>query len=499
MKTIRAVAFMLVLLTTHSLLASDWPQYLGPDRNAASGETGLLRSWPEDGPKLLWTLPLGAGFGGAAVSGGKVYVYDRVEDKTNVLRCLDLMTGKEEWTFSNDVPGKVDFNGSRSVPAVDGDKIYVCDPFGNLHCVDMKGHGALWHKNIWTDFGGENLPQWGIAQSPVVYGDVVIVASQTVGAGLVAYDKNTGDVAWKTPALPGGNAGYVSPAIVNVLGEDHLVMISAPGRDNAGGGGRGAQGGPPGSGPSSDQGAQGGPPGSGPSSGQGAQGGPPSSGPPGDQGVQGGPQGSGPPSGGSSAGQDTITEKGAVAGYDPKTGSLLWSYDGFQCRNPCHNVVALGGSRLFISGGYDAVAVLIRIEKEGEGYTAKELMTSSDFGTFLHPAVYYDGYLYGTCTTSSARDGLVCMDLEGNVKWKTKKKPLFDKGGSILADGMIIINDGEGMFYLVEATPEGFKALSEAQLLDSKEAWAPLAIGDGKLVVRDQNQLKCFLVKSSAG
>ena len=221
---------------TQPFIASDWPQYLGPDRNAVSGEKGLLKSWPAEGPKVLWTVPLGEGFGGAAISEGKVYVYDRVDKKTNVLRCLDLMTGKEEWTFSNEAPGSFSFDGSRSIPTIDGNKIYICDLVGNLNCVDKITHKSLWRKNIWTDFGGTDLPKWAIAQNPLIYQNMVIVASQTEEAGIVAYDKENGNIIWKTPRLPGCtgfDAGYVSPAIMKISGEDHLIMVTAASRDGS--------------------------------------------------------------------------------------------------------------------------------------------------------------------------------------------------------------------------------------------------------------------------
>jgi outer membrane protein assembly factor BamB len=474
MKIVRAIAIIFVLLAANSVFASDWPQYLGPDRNAVSSEKGLMRSWPADGPKVLWTVPLGEGFGGPAISEGKVYIYDRSENKTNILRCLDLATGKEEWTFSFEATGTIDHNGSRSTPAIEGNRIYICDPFGNFHCLDKNTHKALWQKNIWKDFGGADVPRWAIAQNPLVYQNMVIVASQTDKAGIVAYDKQTGNIIWKTAKLP-GSAGYVSPTIVKINGEDQLVMISAAGM--AMGGGR----------PPSGQGAPGGAPGSAPAAGQGAQGGAPGGG----QGAQGGaPGGQGAP-----GGTPAITEKGAVSGFNPKTGALLWSYTGFQCSIPINNVTELGNNKLFICGGYKAGSAIIQIEKAGTSYMAKELLKSTEFGTHVHPAIFYKDYLYGNCTTNDVRDGMVCMDLNGNVKWKTKTDPLFDKGGFILVDDMIINNDGEGMFYLIEPTPAGFKMLSKAKLVDSKEAWAPLALSNGKLVIRDQKQMKCVQVK----
>ncbi len=421
MKILQAAAMCFVLLTTNSLFASDWPQYLGPDRNSVSSEKGLMRSWPADGPKVLWTVPLGEGFGGPAVSDGKVYIYDRVNDRENVLRCLDLTTGAEEWTFTFEAPGSVSYDGTRSVPTIDGDRIYICDLFGNFHCLDKNSHQVLWHKNIWTDFGGTNLPRWAIAQNPLIYQGVVIIASQTGNAGLVAYDKQTGEVIWKTGKLPGGT-GYVSPAIVEIGGENHLVMVSAAGR------GRGIS-------------------------------------------------------------------SGGVSGYDPKTGAFLWSYEGWQCQTPVPNVTELGDNRLFITAGYRAGGAIFEIGKNENSYTVKEILKSREFGTHVHPAILYEGHLYGHCSHREVRDGCVRMDLDGDIKWKTGRKPLFDKGGFILADGMLISSDGEKTIYLIEPTPVEFKVLAKAELLDTKQSWAPLALSDGKLLVRDQKQMKCAQMK----
>ena len=135
----------------------------------------------------------------------------------------------------------------------------------------------------------------------------------------------------------------------------------------------------------------------------------------------------------------------------------------------------------------------IQIEKLENTYAVKEIFTSKEFGTHVHPAILYKDHLYGHCSTNEVRDGMVCMDLEGNVKWKTKRSPLFDKGGFILADGLIISVDGnKGYLYLIDPNPTHFKSLSKAKLLDTNQCWAPLALSDGKLLIRDQKQLKCI-------
>ncbi len=408
----RIVTFVLILSSFG--LATDWPQYLGPGRNAVSTETGIKRSWPAGGQDVLWTVPMGEGFGGAAVSGGTVYVLDRSGEEGDILRALDLMTGKENWRFTYDAPGKLDRGGSRSVPTLDGNYIYACGPFGHFHCVDKRTHKPVWSKNIWTDYSNEEYPRWGIAQNPLIYGDLLILASQTQKAGVIAFDKLTGAEKWASPALP-GRAGYVSPKIVTLGGKDHVVMISAV---------------------------------------------------------------------------------GAVVGMDPQTGTELWSYDGWQCRIPVPNVTEIGGGRIFITGGYRAGSAMIKVEKKSGSFVVNELFKNNEFGTHVHPAILHDGYLYGHCSTNETRDGLMCMSLDGKVMWKTGRAPLFDKGGFILVDGLFLSVDGnKGWLYLIEPGPGGFKELAKAKLLDTNTCWAPLALTDGKLLIRDQKQMRCVVVK----
>ncbi len=220
--------------------AADWPQYLGPQRNSTSPETGLLRSWREAGPEVLWTVEVGRGYGGPAVSDGMVYLLDRDDEVGEKLRCFNLADGKELWSYAYDAPGSVMFPGSRSVPSVDGGYVYCCGHNGDLHCIDIKTHKPVWKANAWTDFGGKppsdgggfrrgpseagSFPIWAITQNPLVHGDLLIVASQAPEAGVVAYDKLTGNIKWKTPSL--GYVGYVSPSVAKIDGNDHVVMVS---------------------------------------------------------------------------------------------------------------------------------------------------------------------------------------------------------------------------------------------------------------------------------
>jgi outer membrane protein assembly factor BamB len=413
---------LLVTLSVVYVFAADWPQYYGPRRDSTSTEKGILRTWPKGGPQVLWTVPVGIGYGGPAVVGGKVYLLDRDDKVGDTLRCLDLASGKELWNYAYAAAGRVDHPGSRTVPTVDGDRIYTCGLRGDLYCINTGTHKPVWNKNVWTDFGGSGLPRWAITQNPLVYGNLLIVASQTSQAGVVAYDKLTGEVKWKTPALAGA-AGYVSPSIVDVGGEDHLVMIMAStgfGR-NAGG--------------------------------------------------------------------------GSVNGIDPASGKVLWTYTNWQCGIPIPHAVDAGDGRMLITGGYSAGAAMIRVQKKADGsYGVTELFKNPDFGSHTQPPILYNGYFYVQYTINERSDGLVCMGMDGKVRWKTGENPPFNKGGLILADGLLLATDGNRMAYLIQPDPSGFKPLASATLLEPGENWAPLVLSDGKLLIRDQKNLKCLVV-----
>lgn len=413
---------LLVTLSVASVVAADWPQYYGPTRNAISTEKGLLRTWPKEGPRVLWTAPLGPGFGGPAVSAGRVYLLDRDEKVGDTLRVYDLATGKELWNFAYDAPGSFMFPGSRTVPTVDGTHVYTIGPIGDLYCINTSTHKPVWQKNIWKDFGGGALPRWAITQNPLIYRDLVITASQAPQAGVVAYDKVTGDLKWKTPALPGA-VGYVSPSIVKVGGEDHLVMAMA-----AEGFGRNASG-------------------------------------------------------------------GSVNGIDPLSGKVLWTYTNWNCGIPVPHAVDAGEGQVLITGGYSAGAALFKVEKKADGsYGVTELFKNPDFGSHTQPPILYNGHFYANYTINERSDGFICMSMDGKVRWKTGENPAFVRGGSILADGLLLSTDGNTMLYLIQPDPSGFKPLASVELMESGTNWAPLALVDGKLLIRDQKNLKCLAV-----
>jgi hypothetical protein len=105
-------------------------------------------------------------------------------------------------------------------------------------------------------------------------------------------------------------------------------------------------------------------------------------------------------------------------------------------------------------------------------------------------------YIYANSNGNNRREGLICMDLRGNLKWRTQREPNFERGNLILADGMIYIIDGAaGTLHLVKPDPAGFKEVSKAKMLEGESIWAPMALSNGLLVIRDQKQMKCLDVR----
>jgi len=146
--------------------AEDWPQWRGPRRDGLSRETGLLKKWPEDGPKRLWTARgLGIGFSSMAVANSMIFTAGDKEGKT-FLTALDL-DGKLLWQTPNGPAWKGNPAGSRSTPTVDDGRVYYLSAHGNLLCADARTGKPIWSLNILERFQGRNIT-WGLAESPLI-------------------------------------------------------------------------------------------------------------------------------------------------------------------------------------------------------------------------------------------------------------------------------------------------------------------------------------------
>jgi outer membrane protein assembly factor BamB len=403
-----------------------WHQYLGPTGDSVSSETGLLDEWPAGGPKEMWRVELGPGFGGAAIKDGKVFLLDREHSQADILRVLDLETGKELWRHRYAAEGRVGYEGSRCTPAVTDTHIFTTGELGDLYAFDRKTQKVAWKVNLLEAFPDEDKndgQNWGYGMNPLLVDDLVVVASPAQESpGLIAYKQATGEVVWKSEPFGDSNM-YSSPLLRTIAGKRGIVVRNIKN----------------------------------------------------------------------------------IYFIDPETGGTLFEH---QCydkgRIPITPMTVMpDGERVFVTQGYEMGSVMLKVTRNDAGkFDVKELYRTVE-GSQIHPAIVIDGHLFINHTendTSRGRNrqyaGLACVDpATGKVIWNTGEDPFVGRGGTLYADGKLIMQDAEGgTVYLVEPSKEGFKPISSFQATETnrRQAWAPLSLGDGRLIVRDQDEVKCF-------
>lgn len=220
------VAAALSLHTERSVAQADdkgeWPQLLGPQRNGLSSETGLLDRWPDGGPKEIWRVPGGVGSSGLAISRGRVLTLVQRDGK-QWLVALDVKSGDSIWkaplapAYSNPMG-----NGPRATPAIAGDLVFVFTGEGILSAHNFEDGKQLWSHHVVKELSGKEVA-YGMACSPLVVGDQVIIMAGASKGTLVAYDTKSGKQAWTAGSDP---AGYSSPALLKVGGKSQVVAFT---------------------------------------------------------------------------------------------------------------------------------------------------------------------------------------------------------------------------------------------------------------------------------
>ena len=239
------IGLLFVLSSTPLLMADDWPQYRGPRRDDVSLETGLLKTWPGDGPPLLWTYQdAGIGYSGVAVVGDRLFTLGARDDKEYLI-ALDLKAGaegsvREAWAV--EVGPKFDFKGNNwsagpsSTPTVDGDLVLALGGNGDLVWVSAADGKERWRKNLPRDLeaqvnpigGGPKGLGWGFTWSPLVDGEQLICVPGGPKGTLAALRKQTGDVLWRSTELT-DQAAYASPMLGEMGGVRQYVVLTNQG------------------------------------------------------------------------------------------------------------------------------------------------------------------------------------------------------------------------------------------------------------------------------
>jgi outer membrane protein assembly factor BamB len=408
-----------IVLASATVSAADWPQFRGVNRDNMATETGVYRSWPTGGPKVLWRTSVAEGYAGAAIKDGRIYLndYDTAK-KEHVVRAISLADGKDLWRWSYPVEIRPSHGITRTVPAVGRTLVFSLDPKCRFHALDAKTGKLVWQKNLVQEYKA-TIPGWYAGQNPLLDGDLVLLA--TGGDALVvAFDQATGKEVWRAPN-PGKDVmshASLMPAVIGGV-KQYLYL--------------------------------------------------------------------------------TMNKVVGVAAAD---GQLLWSIPFAGRMAACPSPVSIGDGRIFITSGYEAGSMMIQVQKGASGFTAQKLydLTSMQFNSEVHTPVLFQNHLFAV--SSKTRGRFTCLGLDGKPVWQSPvvsgdpgATRTFDLGAFLFADGMFFVLDGKtGMLRLLEANTKQYKELASAQVLSGEDVWGPMALSNGKLVIRDMSQMVCLQV-----
>lgn len=381
-------------------LASDWPQFRGPNSNGISAEKGINKSWNQKPPKMLWKIPMSdGGYAGPSVANGKVFIMDH-KDGQDIVRALDVNTGKDAWQYPYPDTEPANHGYSQATPTVSGGRVYSLGRMGLLNCLDAKTGKKLWSRDIFAEFKGK-MPRWNYAMSPFIDGNKLIMVPGGPDAAVVALDKTTGKTIWQ-----GGKsrqAEYATPIVATINGKRQYVVITT---------------------------------------------------------------------------KDVI-------GLDVNTGAELWSASWPLQRGVHVPQPTVIGNSVFVTAGYGLGCALIDVTSAG----ANMKWDNKEMQTHMASPIPVGNYVYGNTDPGD----FICIDPStGVTKWRQSG---FEKGGVTMVDGVILALDGKaGDLVMINPAPDAYHELGRFKPLGG-QSWTAPVIANGRLIVRNTNQLACFDLK----
>jgi outer membrane protein assembly factor BamB len=382
----------------------DYAQFLGPRRLGLLPDARLGRDWKQTPPRLVWRIPVGAGWGAFAVVGDYAVTQEQRGDDECVV-CYRLADGSPVWVHADQArfDSSLGGPGPRATPTVAGGRVYTVGATGILNCLDGATGRPVWTVNILEDNGGKEISH-GVCGSPLLVGDRVIVSpTGNAGASLAAYRRDTGERVWRAGQ---DEASYGSPLLAEVAGVRQVLLHNAE----------------------------------------------------------------------------------AVAGHDPATGRLLWSFPWTNSQHvDCSQPIPGAGAsdQVFVSTGYGKGCALVRVERSAEApWPVHAVWESNQLKTKFTSAVLQRGYVYGL------DDGILeCVDLKtGKRRWKDGR---YEHGQVLLAGDLLLVQAEDGRVVLVEPNPEGLRELGRLRALDGK-TWNNPALAGPFLLVRNDREAACY-------
>ncbi len=409
----------------------DWARFQGPHANGSVTDAGFQYEWSDGGgPKEAWTVAIGKGYGGVAVRDGQVFLLDREVGELDIFRCLDLGTGEELWQYAYEAEGRLSFEGSRTVPAIEEELVYTVGGMGDVYCFDRELQEVAFQVHLKEDYDGIQ-PSFGWSNSPIIYDDLLILTPLGEEVGMIALDRFTGDEMWATEGL---GFSHSTPAIVELHGVPQVLFLStkevATGMDQA--------------------------------------------------------------------------APCMLSSFSPEDGSMLWRHEMTFTRLAIPPPISIDHERLFLTGGYRGGSLMLKVNKNEEEWSFEELFRI-DRGSQIQIPLRHEDHLYVLVNENWNNDrsrqkegGLLCLSMDGNEVWRTGDNPFFGRGNAVLVDGHLLIQDGfNGRLRVVKATPEKYTPVAEANVFGvedrrDRQMWAPMAVSQGHLLLRSQDELKCL-------
>lgn len=430
-----------------TLLAGDWPQFLGPQRDGTSAETNLLERFPEDGPPMAWAMDIGAGYAAPSVIGDRLVVFHRagVEE---VVECLNAANGGSRWRHAYPSQFEDPYgynNGPRGAPLLTTNRCFTFGAEGRLTCLDLVTGAAVWQRDTAKDW---EVPAafFGVGSSPVITdGRLLVMVGGQPDAGMVALDPATGKTLWENvgakswtgqpmPGWPGERtvvwrasdkqASYATPVIANVHGRPTAFCLMRQG----------------------------------------------------------------------------------LVSLDPATGAVnfgRWFRAQIEESVNAANPVVVDDLVLISAAYYRLGSVLLRVRPDDRGFD--EVWRSTALEAHWSTPVHHDGHLYAFSGRDEPDARFRCVELRtGRVQWdrdegwgrrSARQPPVYGRGSCILADGKLIVLGEGGLLGLFRASPDRPEELGRWQVpMLEYPSWAAPVLAKGRLYLRGERKLICLQV-----
>jgi len=398
--------------TSSNELNGKWTAFRGANReNIVQNSVPLLSQFPEEGPKILWSVELGEGHAAPAIYNGRVYLLDYMEKE-------NLISGEEIWRRSYKVHIKRNHGMSRTIPAVNGKFVVTIGPKAQVMCCDRLTGNFIWGIDLVREYGAE-IPFWYTGQCPLIVDNVAILA----GGGsslIIGVDCSTGEVIWETPNPNNWKMSHSSIMPMELNGKKMFVYAAVGGICG-------------------------------------------------------------------------------IAADGENVGEILWETTDFAPNVVAPSPLVLDNGKIFMTAGYGAGSILFQVKEVNGKFQTETLQMfkpKNGLASEQQTGIFYKGHMFTILPkdAGSNRNRFVCarQDDAQDILWTSGKEERFGLGPYVIADGKFFLVKDNGTLVIAKASVDGFEKLDEFQVIEGQDAWGPIAIADGKLMMRDSKTMVCL-------